>query len=80
MKSKELKVFPNPAGGFVNIVSNGKLTSIEILNISGKVVANKRFNGNKITINTQNMSGGTYIVRATGENKPVITTKFFLKK
>jgi len=80
MKSKELKVFPNPAGSFVNIVSNVKLTSIEILNISGKVVANKRFNGNKITINTQNMSGGTYIVRATGENKPVITTKFFLKK
>jgi hypothetical protein len=60
-----VSVFPNPATTAINIEINNEdaeLLEVEVVNTIGQVVASESFEGQKMTINTQNFDAGVYIV------------------
>ena len=59
------RVYPNPANGSVNIISqfiNGD-TTVKLIDLNGRVVLEGNYNfENKINVNLQNISSGIYIL------------------
>lgn len=74
--ANELKVYPNPTTGILNIASPNGIASVEIYNFLGKVVISKQFSAvTQATIDMSNLSTGAYIVKTSAENGAVQTTK-----
>lgn len=68
-----LTVFPNPATDQLNIISDERLQSIELTDISGKIiVAEKNVRNNSYSINTTAFAPGTYFLKATCADKAQI--------
>ncbi len=72
-----IKIYPNPAKTEVNINSEKELTSIQILDLNGKVVARKDADNSRIhTISVANLPKGIYMIQTIGKeftsNKKVI--------
>lgn len=61
MATNSIKIFPNPTSDFLYIQSKSKITSVTILDISGRTVQNVKNNFDKISI--ANLSNGTYLVK-----------------
>ena len=58
-------VYPNPANGSVNIVSQfiDGATIIKLIDLNGRIVLEGNYNfENKINVNLQNISSGVYIL------------------
>lgn len=71
-----LKVYPNPTQGALNITSDVAISSVEVFNILGNVVFTKTFSSvNEATIDMSILASGSYIVKTTGDNGAVQTTK-----
>ena len=74
-----LQISPNPANEFVTVgfPSGAELNRVEVLDLSGRVVAIETVNGksNRLTISTANFTNGLYIVRAVDTKGSVVTTK-----
>jgi ELWxxDGT repeat protein len=63
---KEINIYPNPALDIFNIVATSdiKINRVEVLNISGQLVATQPVNGqNKMTIDMKTDANGLYIVK-----------------
>ena len=79
---KELKLVPNPAGDFLFVQHNlGKIRSLQILNMEGKLesIKLKKEIETTIEVNTQNLKPGMYLLRidyAVG----IVTRKFIIKR
>jgi len=56
-------VYPNPVQDFLNIKTNGTITSVKITDFNGKVV----YNGAASKINISNLNAGVYMVQTTTE-------------
>jgi hypothetical protein len=70
----EINIYPNPLekGQFLNINSmSQKSKTIQIFDISGRMVLNKNINGSQLDVSV--LESGTYIVKVEFENK--ISTK-----
>jgi hypothetical protein len=70
----EINIYPNPLekGQFLNINSmSQKSKTIQIFDISGRMVLNKNLNGSQLDVSV--LESGTYIVKVEFENK--ISTK-----
>ena len=76
----KVSVYPNPAKGIITLAVTGDanmVTSVEILNVLGKVVySSKHYQS---TINLSNHAAGIYFVRVLMNSK-IITTKIVLVK
>ena len=76
----KLSVYPNPAKGIINLAVTGdanKVTSVEILNILGKVVySSKHYQS---SINLSNHAAGIYFVRVHFDSA-ITTTKIVMEK
>ena len=74
----KLAVYPNPTKGIINLTVTGdanKVTSVEILNVLGKVVySSKHYQS---IINLSNHAAGIYFVRVLMDSK-IITTKIVM--
>jgi hypothetical protein len=71
---EEISVYPNPLkkGQLLNINSmSQKSKTIQIFDISGRMVLNKNINGSQLDVSV--LESGTYIVKVEFENK--ISTK-----
>ena len=71
-------IYPNPAKDQVRIIFSGKISSIEISDVSGKLV--KRMNSN--TGNRYNISDlqkGIYIIKIYDENNGVVSRKLLVE-
>ena len=71
---EEINIFPNPLekGQLLNINSmNQKSKTIQIFDISGRMVLNKNINGSQLDVSL--LESGTYVVKIEIENK--ISTK-----
>lgn len=69
-----LDVFPNPTDGFINIISDKEISNIIITDISGRVVMT--FNGenrNDITIDTEHLPSGIYMLKLVQENNTIVS-------
>lgn len=61
---KQLKIYPNPASGSINIESALVLESYQVINVMGQVLVSGSLEGSS-TINIGNLANGTYIVKIT---------------
>ena len=58
------KVYPNPTSEKVNIECTG-MTHVSVFNTLGQMVYNAEVDTDKVTINTENLPAGSYLVRIT---------------
>ena len=77
--NQTLQISPNPANAFVTVgfPSGAELNRVEVLDLSGRVVAIETVNGksNRTTISTATFTNGVYIVRAVDTKGAVVTSK-----
>lgn len=77
--NQTLQISPNPANSFVTVAfpSGAELNRVEVLDLSGRVVAIETVNGksNRLTISTSTFTNGLYIIRAVDTKGAVVTTK-----
>jgi DNA-directed RNA polymerase alpha subunit len=74
---ENVNIYPNPAYDYLNIelLSNGNISFIEIINIQGKPVksqSRKCRTNNKNTIDVRNLPDGLYIIRMHTDNGVVM--------
>jgi len=73
-----LSVYPNPSSDVVTIESNITEGSIQIIDLTGKVVANQTVNGTATAFNTSALTNGMYTVILTN-GSTVETRKFIVQ-
>jgi hypothetical protein len=73
-----LSVYPNPSSDVVTIESNMTEGSIQIIDLTGKVVANQAVNGVATVFNTSALTNGMYTVILTN-GSTVETRKFIVQ-
>ncbi|MEZ4799274.1 MAG: T9SS type A sorting domain-containing protein [Flavobacteriales bacterium] len=74
----KIEIYPNPASNAVTVKSNDKVTSIQILDITGKVVK-AQTNQQLSVFDVSDLSEGCYFIRVASENA-VKTQKLIIKK
>lgn len=67
-----LRVYPNPTTGILNIKSDNRIISAQLVNLAGQVVVESAINGNQGAINTSELNQGIYMLKLTSE-KGVVT-------
>ena len=76
---ENLDIYPNPANDYFVISAPFDIDAMEIFNTSGKLVRKINVNANTTTINTSDLSSGTYILRFKVEanmvTKRIVITK-----
>tara|TARA_B100001287_G_C22684064_1_gene532199 strand:+ start:3875 stop:5212 length:1338 start_codon:yes stop_codon:yes gene_type:complete len=74
--SDNIKIFPQPAKNVVNISSVNSISSVSVLDITGKSISNTSFSKNKnnVTIDISFLDAGVYLVSVVLNDK-VITKK-----
>jgi hypothetical protein len=67
-------VYPNPTNGLITVNTNkSTIESIEILDINGKSILNKRFDDNFIQLDLSEYSVGVYLLKVySSENEPTL--------
>jgi hypothetical protein len=71
-----LSVYPNPTSDVVTVESNMTEGSIQIIDLTGKVVANQTVNGVATAFNTSALTNGMYTVILT--NGSTVETRKFI--
>ncbi len=68
--SSKFKVFPNPTNNNWNFTTknNNQITSIQIVDVLGKVVVMKNINSSEGNIDASNLNSGVYFAKITTEN------------
>ncbi len=75
-----IKVYPNPVNENLNFVSENKINSIEIFDLTGKsITLQTEINNKSIRINVSNLRQGIYFYKII-DNKGNIKTKKFIKQ
>ena len=72
----EINVFPNPASDYLSvevITDKQKDLEISLFDLNGKIILQKQMTGNKQTVNMQNYSPATYILKVTENNENLKT-------
>ncbi len=75
IESQNFKIYPNPAGNFVNIEiqnNENKNTLVEIVNINGQVIYSETISNNSQVINLSDYSPGIYHVRINSSIKRIV--------
>lgn len=73
------KIFPNPALSSVFITTKGVL-SVEISDLDGKIMFERRQQFNEISIDVKNWKSGLYIVKITDESNTLFIHKLWVKQ
>lgn len=68
MKNKKLVVYPNPATDIVTVQTNSNNGTVQIFDISGKLLNNENYTSETFQLNIANYPAGTYYVVLTSEN------------
>lgn len=79
-ESSNLSVYPNPAKGEnVTITADRKITSIEVYNSLGQVIAGRENSNTTAIIETRGLNKGMYIVKVTLEGSGTYFTRITLQ-
>ncbi|UCH14263.1 MAG: T9SS type A sorting domain-containing protein [Bacteroidales bacterium] len=72
-ESNTIDIYPNPSDNIINIeIENKNKTTIEIYNVSGKIVFSKKLNSKKERIDISGLSEGMYFVKVTQEQDVMV--------
>ncbi|MBL7930282.1 MAG: T9SS type A sorting domain-containing protein [Bacteroidia bacterium] len=64
-----LSVYPNPTNGLLNIeLNNASFKSVQVMDLTGKVVANANGNSKITEVNMNNLANGVYYVKIKTDN------------
>jgi photosystem II stability/assembly factor-like uncharacterized protein len=75
----EVQIYPNPTDDILNVNTSLPVDKMEIIDITGKVIAGLRFNGLKsLQLKTRTLKPGTYLLKIYSGDK--IATEYFIKK
>lgn len=74
IEDQSFSIYPNPANDHITVNSKDVIQSIELLNISGKIIKTVPCNAHSQIIDLSNISDGLYILQAK------TSTKFFTQK
>lgn len=69
--SENVKIYPNPLKKWMTIHSDAPIQSIEILDVSGKLIEEKKVNSNQIEIPIE-LENGIYLVKLVSSNSEFI--------
>lgn len=78
----DISIYPNPViNNTVTITAETDFNEIEILNIVGRIVYQKRFKPAtaKATLNLQDLNKGIYVIRVNFDNNSLITEKIMIE-
>ncbi len=76
----QLSIFPNPVSKIIHAKTDGNISEIFIINLSGKQLAQLKKTGvNEFTADISKLSSGVYMLRIKNE-QGICTTKKFIKK
>ena len=67
-ENSSVKIFPNPLGFGQSLsieASNENIESIQLMDLSGKIIVEKHFKENKIAIESLQLTSGMYLVKIT---------------
>lgn len=67
VKRSEVKVYPNPVVDIVNIEAADKVKSVQVYDLTGKVVASQTLNAVKNQVNLSKLTPGVYVVNIQTE-------------
>jgi hypothetical protein len=76
--NKELTIYPNPVSDELQIQNADRNSTVEVFNISGKLVMVEKTVTANNTLNVSCLKSGLYILKATGNNKTQLIR--FIKK
>jgi len=69
----ELNVYPNPINDVLNITAKENITNVIVYDMVGKVVKNSITNTMSLTINTEDLPSGSYLVKVlAGEHSKML--------
>ncbi|MEQ1733238.1 MAG: choice-of-anchor B family protein [Bacteroidia bacterium] len=68
LATTQVSISPNPCTEICTITSATKINTVQILDLSGKVIHTQVVNENSTTLALQGMQAGTYIIKTTYEN------------
>jgi hypothetical protein len=77
-KEEDVLVYPNPAGGLVNIKSENHISRLEIYSLDGELVFFREGIPSAISIDTREFKNGLYLVRIITE-KTVISRRLVVQ-
>jgi hypothetical protein len=79
IRVSEIVLFPNPTSDYVNILAKDEIQSIQLLDITGKLVFVESIhkNDNKYKVDMSSLNSGIYFIR-TKTNSGVLTKKVIL--
>jgi Secretion system C-terminal sorting domain len=72
----QFKVYPNPASNELNIQCKSSIHSIEISDLTGRIVFTLQPNANQIVLNLESFSTGCYFITATTKSGNLVSGKF----
>ncbi|NBB88933.1 MAG: T9SS type A sorting domain-containing protein, partial [Bacteroidetes bacterium] len=75
VRNTETLIYPNPAASYFRVRSDEMISSIEIFDILGKPVAEKKTRALDASINISHLNRGMYIIRIRGEAGKIIKTQ-----
>ena len=77
----EISVYPNPAKGEINVFSNDvNFTKVKIFDMSGRMISEMQISDSKVTIDTESMQSGIYLLQIFDGNAIVKNQKVIVAK
>lgn len=73
-----LRIFPNPSTGILNVKADSKLNKVQLVNLAGQVVYESELQANETVINTSSIVKGLYMLNITSD-KGVVTRKVSIR-
>jgi hypothetical protein len=58
-----LRIFPNPAGGFLNVAGDFTSVTVQISDITGRLITEKKLVSPEVSVDVHGLSPGVYYVR-----------------
>jgi len=76
----EIAIYPNPAQNKIVITSDNKLKTISIYNAVGEKILEQSPNTKEVTINTEQLSNGIYLINITTSKGEFFSNKVIIAK
>jgi hypothetical protein len=67
VKKSELQLYPNPAKNNVSLVGLEKGTSVEVYDLTGRILFKDKAQSDRMEISVSKWNAGVYLVRADGK-------------
>lgn len=77
--SESINIYPNPSNSFFTIKSNERIREIQMIDVNGRVVLNKRVDSNSVEIDISSFEKGVYTIQSFLTNGKVVGRKYLIE-